>query len=166
MKTTHKFADGVTATLERVEPESLSASTLKTLLMEITLEELKAANDVWHKLGEREQDDTINRIEKRVSDTTKRVLELFATAGISHVCATLESITVKDGIKGVVSLSRHDAQRHEVLDAQGQTVWLVLANPEQFTDTAHGHEADADQAQLDLDNALRKVGDGDAAQAD
>lgn len=70
---------------------------------------------------------------------------------------------IKDGIKAVLSLSRFDAQRHEVVDAQGQTVYIVLANPEQFTDAPHEHKPDADQNALDLPHRLDDIAGSDDA---
>lgn len=148
-----------------VASESLTAKTLKTDLMAITLDELKNAQDVWEKLGQQEQDDILQRLDRRVTDATRQAIELFATSGIARVKATMESIAIKDGIKAVLSLSRFDAQRHEVVDAQGQTVYIVLANPEQFTDAPHEHASDADQQALDLGNKLKDIGDSDDAQA-
>lgn len=153
--------DNVTA----IEPESFTAKTLKTELMQITLDELKNAQDVWPKLSEADQDELLQRLDKRVADSTRKTIELFATSGIARVKATMEQITIKDGIKAVLSLSRFDAQRHEIVDAQGQTVYIVLANPEQFTDAPHEHKPDADQKALDLQNKLKDIGDSDDAQA-
>lgn len=150
---------------ERAEcVDELTASTLKSALMQITLDELKNALDVWQRISEHEQDAVLQRLDQRVSGATRQAIELFATSGIARVKATMEQITIKDGIKAVLSLSRFDAQRHEVVDAQGQTVYIVLANPEQFTDAPHEHKPDADQQALDLDKNLKDVGDSDDAQ--
>lgn len=146
------------------DTETLSAKTLKTALMQITLDELKHAQDVWPKLSEAEQDQTLERLDKRVTDATRQAIELFATSGIARVKATMESIAIKDGIKAVLSLSRFDTQRHEVVDAQGQTVYIVLANPEQFTDAPHEHKPDADQNALDLQHRLDDIAGSDDAQ--
>lgn len=146
------------------ELDLLSAKTLKTALMQITLDELKNAQDVWLKLSESEQDEILSRLDKRVSDATRQTHELFATSGIARVKAALDQVTVKDGIKLQLSLGRFDTAMHSVVDAQGQTVYLVLANPEQFTDAPHEHKPDADQRALDLDEKLRDIGDSDDSQ--
>jgi hypothetical protein len=155
------------ATAENVQPttpETLTAVTLKKGIMTIAVDELKNALGAWHELSEAEQEKVLHRLDAAAADITTRSLELFATSGIARVCCTLESITVKDGIKGVISLSRHDVQRHDLMDAQGQTIWVVLANPEQFADAPHGLKADADQKALDLNAALDKIAGSEEAE--
>lgn len=156
------------ATAENVQPqtvETLTAATLKKAIMTIAIDELKNAQAPWHELLEAEQEKVINRLDGYAVDLTTRALELFATSGVARVACTLDAVTIKDGIKAMISLSRHDAQRHDLIDAQGTTVWVVLANPEQFADAPHGIKPDADQKALDLNRALGAIADSEAAEA-
>lgn len=128
-------------------------------LMAITLDELKSAYDVWQKLGENEQDEAISRIERRVKEAVTQCVRLVSTQGFTRLPATLEQITIKDGIKAQLSLSKHDASRHELTDAAGGIVTLVLADLSQFVDAPHAHKAEADQLGL----ALGQIADSDNA---
>lgn len=129
----------------------IAAETMIGDIMSITIDELKHAQDVWQKLGEAEQDDVIERVERRVKDTVTQCVRMIATQGFTRIPATLEQLTIKDGIKAQLSISKADAARHELTDAQGSVVTLVLADVSQFIDAPHGHKAEADQLGLALD---------------
>lgn len=133
-----------------------TASTLKTELMAITLDELKAAVDVWHLVPEQEQDEVINRIERRVHDAVVQTIRLISGHGFTRIPASIESITIKDGIKLAATVSRTDAARHDLIDAQGSIITLVIADLSEFTDSPHSHAADPDQGELRLE---KQVGD-------
>lgn len=148
----------MTAGTAQTEYTEFADSTLKGELMAITLDELKAASDVWHKLGEQEQDEVIERIEKRVRDAVMQTIHLLSSHGFARVPAALESVTVKDGIKAVAIVSRTDAARHELIDAQGSVVTLVIADLSQFTDSPHEHKAEPDQSELRLQTRLDGIG--------
>ena len=119
-------------------------------LMAISLDELKHAQDVWQKLSQDEQDATIARIEARVKDAVRQCVTLVATQGFTRIPATVESITIKDGIKVQLTVSRIDANRHALTDSQGHATSIVLANIEQFTAAPHGHKGESDQLGLEL----------------
>jgi hypothetical protein len=126
----------------------MAASTLKGELMAITLDELKAARDVWQKLSEDDQDGVIERVEKRCRDAVTQTIRLLSSHGFARVPAALEQLTVKDGIKAVAVVAKTDPARHELIDAQGSIVTLVIADLSQFTDAPHGHKAEPNQTDI------------------
>lgn len=130
------------------ELESISAATLKTELMQITLDELKVSQKPWDQLSSQEQSDCLDRLDLAVCRAIRITHELFVTSGKIHVKAAMDQVVVKDGIKLQLSLGRFDSAMHDVVDAQGQTVYVVLANPEQFTDAPHEQQPDPDQREL------------------
>lgn len=143
--------------------QDIVAATMVNDLMSITLDELKAAGDVWHRLGETEQDEAIARIEKRVKDAIRECVELFATSGFARVPAKLDAITIKGAIKVALSVNAlpHSAEAHELFQAQGSSCVIVLADPSDFMQS-HDHKPDADQLGL----ALGGIAGSDEAQPD
>lgn len=135
----------------------VAASTMLGDLMTLVLDELKAAPDVWQKLGEVDQDAIIDRVRRRCESAVEDCVRIIATQGFARIRASVESVTVKDGIKAVVALSKHDANRHELVDAQGSSVFIVLADVEQFSGGTAGIKAEPDQGSLTLD-AIEKIG--------
>jgi hypothetical protein len=87
----------------------------------------------WHERAEADQRATISRVEEVVRFHVGRAIELLAGAGRRTITATLEQVTVKDGIKAVLTLSKHDPQRHLLVDATGAAVLIVVAGPDEFT---------------------------------
>lgn len=151
------------------ERESIAASTMLGDLMSLVIDELKAAPDVWQKLGEVEQDDVIDRVKRRCGSAIEDCVQLIATQGFTRIRAKVDSIAVKDGIKAVLTLSQHDVARHELIDSQGTTVYIVLADPDAFAGGSEVIKAEPDQQALTLD-AIEQIGrktkgkktDGDA----
>jgi hypothetical protein len=135
------------------EPDTrtvIAADEMVHDLMAIALDELKQAPALWHLMSETAQDEVIQRVDKRVRDAVRDCVDHVAAAGCTRAVATIESVTVKSGMKIVLQLSKHDESRHELIDAQGETCLVVLADASAFADQAHDHEPNADQPALPL----------------
>lgn len=135
----------------------LAAETMRGDLVSALIDELKAAPDCWPKLSQRQQEDVIRRITERCEHLVDQVVNIIAADGRQVITSTLEQITAKDGIKAVCVLGRHDPNRHELLDAVGKAVLIVVADSEAY----QGGElpkGEADQREL--------LGDGDTPVAD
>ena len=145
-----------------------TAAALKDRLMGITMQELKVLREVWPKLPEFEQEQTIDRIERQVEDAVKAAIRLFTSNGFASIAASIDSITVKDGLKVTAIVGRIDPARHELIDAQGSVCTLVIADWSEFTDSKHSFKAAPQQSEMRLDNEIDRLtkrqprnGDGD-----
>lgn len=135
----------------------LAAENLRHELMACALDELKVGNDPWQKLSEELQDEIIERVERRVTEAVRAAIHLISSHGFVRMPAKLDSITVKDGLKAVLSLNQLDPARHQFIDAQGSVVTLVLASTQAFIDAPHQHKPDPDQPNLDLTATLTGI---------
>jgi hypothetical protein len=131
-------------------PVEIAAETMLGDLMKVCIDELKAAKDVWQKLPQFDQDYAIERIERRCKDAVEQAVRILASEARASILATLESVTAKDQIKAVLTLSKGDPQRHGLLDACGQPVLIVLASTEQFEGGRDQVKSEPDQAPLPL----------------
>jgi hypothetical protein len=131
-------------------PVEIATETMLGDLMQICVDELKAAKDVWQKLPQYDQDCAINRIERRCKDAVEQAVRIIASDARATILATLESVTAKDQIKAVLTLSKGDPQRHGLLDACGQPVLIVLASTEQFEGGKDAVKSDPNQPALPL----------------
>jgi len=87
-------------------------------------------------------------------------VQIIASDNRPTIVATVESVTVKDGIKVVVTLPKSDAQRHELFDAAGMAVLLIVGG-------AAGYYGGSDQVKPDPDQpALNGFGDGKQTELD
>lgn len=134
-------------------PESatleLAAETMLGDLTRILVDELKAAPDCWQKMSQYAQDSAISRINSQLGDAVLECVKMIAADGRETILATVEQLTAKDGIKAVLTLSRHDENRHQLLDAVGKTVLIVVSDAKPYM--AGGiPKADADQRELPL----------------
>lgn len=141
-------------------PIQVAEATLLGDIMKFVVDELKAAPDVWQKLSQHKQDEVIYRIDSRARQLVGQVVDIIASNDRPTIAATVESVTVKEGIKAVLTLSKTDEQRHELFDAAGRPVLLVVASKEEFLGGADRVKSDPDQKPLngfgemdDLENA-------------
>lgn len=80
--------------------------------------------------------------------------------GRTVVAGDLEQITIKDGVKAVVKFSAAAPNLHELYDASGKAVLVVVANPDEHTGGMDDVRGESDQRGLDLGKEYTD-GDGD-----
>lgn len=147
--------------------QSVARDTLLGDLVSIVIDEMKAAPDVWQKLSEFAQDDVIHRVQKRCTKVIADVVNIVASEHRPTVAATVDSVTMKDGIKVVLKLPKTDPQRHELFDAQGREVLIVVAGARDFL-VGEMPKADAQQPALELPEdtpPVNQFGEGERAAA-
>lgn len=111
----------------------VSAMTMLGDLCSLVIDEMKAAPDVWQKLSERKQHEVIDRVRRRCEDAIRQAVHFIYSEGRTVITADLEQLTAKDGIKAVLTLNRHDENRHELLDSVGKPVLVIVGDARAFT---------------------------------
>ncbi len=135
----------------------IAASTMLGDLMGCLVDELRLQH-LWQAMPEEQQKETIYRIQERVQTNIRTAVEIIASDNRPTIVATVESVTVKDGIKAVVTLPKSDAQRHELFDAAGMAVLLIVGG-------AAGYYGGTDQVKPEPDQpALNGFDGGDGEQ--
>ncbi|CAB4141104.1 hypothetical protein UFOVP413_46 [uncultured Caudovirales phage] len=102
----------------------------------------------WDKLKEAEQRDLSRTLGSKAKEVIMTVANRIAARGFPVINAEVESVTVKDGIKAALTLSRFSDQRHKLVDAQGQSVLLVVSDAKVFLGEKNAVEIDPDQKDL------------------
>jgi hypothetical protein len=131
-----------------VEAAELAAETLGRDLLSAMVDELKVAPDCWEKMSQHKQDECINRLRARVQKLVAEALGLLFRGHYPATPATLVSVNFRKGIRAVLDISRSAHNRHELTDALGHQVLVVIADPEQYT--ARMNEIRAADKQGDL----------------
>ncbi|RQZ18112.1 DNA translocase FtsK [Burkholderia sp. Bp9031] len=129
---------------------NMTAGTIGRDLLSALVLELKMLPDVWVKLSEKKQNDVIDRLRKRVDTSVKMAVHLIASDGRIVVQGDLDQITIKDGVKAVVKFGAHATNLHELYDASGKTVLVVVANPGEHTEGMDEVRGESDQRGLNL----------------
>lgn len=105
----------------------MTTGTIAGDLIAMLVGELKLLPDIWPKIGPDEQDEIIERVRNRVTDSVRTAVGLIASAGRITVAGDLKKVTFADKTEAVFSLSKHDPNVQELCHAQGQACLIVVA---------------------------------------
>jgi len=108
----------------------------------------KLTGKAWNDMNEAQQRDVAQQITSRVSDAVVKSVQIIAANGQRQIIGVLEQVVVKDGIKAVIKCSQHDELRHELMDAAGDAVSIVITGAEAFIGGGEKVKIDKDQPDL------------------
>jgi hypothetical protein len=132
------------------ETHELAAATATGDLRDFILNRLRYEQDKrpWNQRSESDQHATVASVEASCSELVTKLIEMLAAGGRKTISCTLSQATVKDGIKAVLEISKHDALRHILLDSIGSRVLIVVADPSDFQGERAPAEIKPDQGEL------------------
>lgn len=139
---------------------SMTAETIGKDILQALVQEIKLLPDVWAKIPKAKQDDVIDRLRNRVETNVKMAVHLVASEGRTVVAGDLDQITIKDGVKAVVKFGSSAPNLHELYEASGKAVLVVVANPAQHTGGMDEIKGESDQRAMDLGHEYDPNGDG------
>lgn len=140
---------------------NMTANTLGKDLLSALVLEMKMMPDTWVKLSEKKQNDIIDRLRSRVDASVKMAVHLIAANGRTVVQGDLDKITIKDGAQALIKIGKSVAALHELAEAQGQAVLLVLSGSEgQYTGGMDEVRGESDQRAFEMGREYTD-GDGD-----
>lgn len=134
-----------TPSLLKMTSETIGRDILQALIQEIQL-----LPDAWPKLSKFKQDEIIDRMRSRVDTNIRTAVNLIAGEDRPTIQASLDQITIKDGIKAVLQLSKHDPNRYSLCDAQGKAVLIVVADASSHIEGMDSITGESDQRAMDL----------------
>ncbi|MDS0850095.1 DNA translocase FtsK [Burkholderia cenocepacia] len=143
----------------------MTAESIGKDLLSALVTEIKLLPDLWVKLSEKKQNDVIDRLRARVEHNVKMATHLIASDGRVVVQGDLVQITIKDGVKAAVEFSSAAPNLHDLYDAQGKAVLLVVANATAHTGGMDEIRGESDQRGLDLGREYTDQ-DGDGMDGD
>ncbi|WGS53532.1 cell division protein FtsK [Paraburkholderia sp. D15] len=129
---------------------AMTAATVGKDLLQALVLELKLLPDVWVKLSEKKQNDVIDRLRDRVESQIKMAVHVLASSGRTVVAGDLDQVTIKDGVKAVIKFSAAAPSLHELYDAQGKAVLVVVAGAADHTAGMDEVRGESDQRAMDL----------------
>ncbi len=113
------------------------ATTLMGDLRDAMLGEIKDAADgkPWNTRPEVQQRAVVDRMHSAARAMVTKAVLLMSNKGFASLHGELVQVQVKDGFKAVVEIPRGADFRHELVDAAGKEVVLVLASTDDFRGT-------------------------------
>lgn len=148
-------AEDVAAKTPKTEDQittDLAAKTLTGDIRDFLLDRVKALGKPWAAMTEDEQSDQIHAAKEAAERIVRKACEIIAAGGKKAMTGQLVKVAIKDKISVQVDFSKHDEQRHALMDAAGMTVSVVLADAEPFTGERAPAQPTPTQGSL-LDNA-------------
>lgn len=117
-------------------------------VMSSAMKQLRALEKPWLRLPEEAQRKVIDEVREDVEAAIHRAVEIIATDDRTRFTAAVESVTFKDGVKAVLTMS-NSAASHELADTAGGRVFIVIEDPTRYTQSSTAvPAADPDQRTL------------------
>ena len=129
---------------------SVTRERLSGALLELTVKNLERIDKPWSKVPEEQQRIALNAMGLAIDDLVAAAVQLIATDCRPCIVAEVDSVTFKDGVKAVVSMSKATAGRHELADATGNRVLIAIADHTAYINGKNEVKPSPDQAGLDL----------------
>lgn len=149
--TAHATTEKTDAELRQDKVHAVTRETmlgdLRAMLLRI-FRDPRNKNKPWQKMTEEEQRDMVNWIEEELREVIARATDIIRSDGRNHIKVLLESVTVKDEIKGVIKCAKDHELRHALTDAPGSFALLVISDIEAYLGASEPEKIDKDQPQL------------------
>ncbi|MFZ3193963.1 MAG: hypothetical protein WA154_12260 [Moraxellaceae bacterium] len=129
----------------------IAAANMGKRFMDLFLQELKAAPDVWQKQSAKQQSEVIDRVRKGIEYATAGAVNTIVTGGHTALAGTIDTVNIKDKIKLTVIVSKSNlSESLAELYAAGSesSCQILLADAAQYCGGMDLIEADPDQPAL------------------
>jgi hypothetical protein len=134
--------------------QKIARETMTGDLRDVLLNFLKHEKNPlpWNMQTEDQQSALIEKVTHSCQVAVERAVKTIAADGRKAIVCMLDKVTVKDGIQAVLKLSKEDEQRHSLIDSQGSTVLLVVADIEAYTGERKAALPEPNQNSLPMDD--------------
>lgn len=134
------------------KPGTIGKETMTGDLRDAVLTIIHTLQKPWQQMSEKEQRACVESVEKRVVAIVGDAVRLIAADGRRTIEGKLEQITVKDGFKAVVTMSKDHALRLQAIDSVGKGVLMVVADAGEYKGEKAAAKIDKDQRALPLND--------------
>lgn len=128
----------------------IAETTMLGDLMQCVVEQLKVLPKAWQAMSEREQQETLDRIELQIADAVRQVVRIVSSHGQINVPAKIESVTFKDGCKVVLKAVGGIENTIHLAEAEGHLVSVIIPETEMLLGDEGKPKAEPDQRGMDL----------------
>jgi hypothetical protein len=135
--------------IEAAQKIDVQAATLVGTVRDDVLSIFKNHGD-WKKIPEAKQRDIAHAAEQLSKDLVRKVSRIIAGRGFASIHGNLQAINVKDGLKLTISASKSVECRRELMDHQGGSVTIVLADISPYMMERSEPDIDVDEPLLPI----------------
>lgn len=116
----------VTGNTRQLNPETLGVEVLDAMLYEVD------KIPEWSAQPQHRREESRERLKVAAEKLVRAAVLCIVGESFPALPATLAGITFGDGIKATLKLSKEDPSRHELADAVGTSVIIVIGQPESY----------------------------------
>lgn len=139
-----------TGNAENGATADLVAETLSGDVRDFLVDRIRQLPKVWAEMTQEEQHEIINAAIMAGNSLVRKAVRLIAQDGRPTIVARCEQVTVKDGIKAVVTLPQSDPLRHALVDSQGSDVLVIVVDAENYIGSRGDLKPDAPPTEPEL----------------
>ncbi len=125
----------------------LISDGLHSQISDWLVDRIRQLPKTWREMTEQEQREVIESAISASGALVRATVNTVAADERKVIVADLDKVEFKDGIKAQISCSRTSEYRHELSDAQGQQILIVVADADKYMGGDHP-EAEPDQPPL------------------
>lgn len=126
-------------------PEHMGSDFLSALL-----DEIRTLPSPWHKMNKRQQDEVIDRLRARIEENVDKMIMVVCSEDRPCLVGHVEKVEFKGGVKASINLSRDNPNRHQLADAVGQEIMIIVSESvEAYTGGMYDIQGEPDQGELD-----------------
>lgn len=118
-------------------------------LLTAVLDEVKTMQNVWQKMSEHDQEQSLFRLKNRIRSSVSEAVRIIASKNRPELRAHVKKVVFSDsGVEGQLTISKKQIGRHDLSDAQGEDVLIVISNVDEYSNTMDEVTADPQQSQI------------------
>lgn len=128
--------------------QRLYRDTMVGDLRDTALDWIKTFDKPWAKMPQAEQQTVIDSVTRQAIALVAKAVDIIVADERPSIPARIESVTIKDGLKVVLSCSAREANLVALGTHQGSHVYIVVADAEAYGGEAGPAKPDPDQRDL------------------
>lgn len=136
------------ATAGKPDPVLIAESAVGAMLLRTMTDHLAGIRTPWDQLSTIDQDQVIERFRRAIQEAIRAAMGVLAAGEYPAIVASLDGLSLRKGISAKLTIQKSAHNRHELLDAVGTDVLIVLADPEVYSEELEGIRAKAKQRDL------------------
>lgn len=152
--------------MEKKDIREMTSESIGSDLLQALLAEIKLLPKPWEALTKSKQDDIIDRLRSRIEHNVKMAIHILAADGRTMVVGELDQITIKDGIKAVVKFGVKQDNLHEMYDATGKSVLVIVSDAKDHLVGTNDIVGENDQRGLNMGHEYKQNSDGEGMGGD
>lgn len=134
------------------EIREMTETTMLGALMHCVVEQCKALPKSWQQLSEAEQRDYLARVEAQCRSAVRQAVHILVAQDRVVIPATVNKVVFKDGVSAEVKLSPGAPGRHDLADAEGEIVHILIIDNTALNSDQGKPKPEKDQRDLPLDD--------------